>query len=67
MCASFGSPDGAGSYKYVRTHRVSVGGGSVPRSRSPDGVGFYRMAPQGPLLRAKKFTAKLRYCSREIG
>ena len=31
--------------------RSFVGGGSVPRSESPDGAGSYRTAPQGPLFR----------------
>ena len=30
--------------------RSFVGGGSVPRSESPDGAGSYRTAPQGPLF-----------------
>ena len=33
--------------------RSFVGGGSVPRSESPDGAGSYRTAPQGPLFRAQ--------------
>ena len=33
--------------------RLLLGGGSVPRSESPDGAGFYRTAPQGPLFRAQ--------------
>ena len=31
--------------------RSFVGGGSVPRSESPDGAGSYRTVPQGPLFR----------------
>ena len=33
--------------------RSFVGGGSVPRSESPDGAGSYRTAPRGPLFRAQ--------------
>ena len=33
--------------------RSFVGGGSVPRSESPDGAGSYSTAPQGPLFRAQ--------------
>jgi len=29
----------------------ALGGGSVPRSESPDGAGSYRTVPQGPLFR----------------
>ena len=33
--------------------RSYVGGGSVPRSESPDGADSYRTAPRGPLFRAQ--------------
>ena len=33
--------------------RSLVGGGSVPRSESPDGAGSYRTAPRGPFFRRR--------------
>src|SRR5208337_2875374 len=48
--------------------RSFVGGGSVPRSESPDGAGSYRTAPQGPLFRAqsRKSVGPLRGAHRQF-
>src|SRR5271166_4146721 len=46
-------PYGVRNDNLLSISRSFVGGGSVPRSESPDGAGSYRTAPQGPLFRAQ--------------
>ena len=49
LFVSFLGPYGVRIDNLLSISRSFVGGGSVPRSESPDGAGFYRTAPRGPL------------------